>query len=260
MKTTLPLAALLLTLAAATGCDSSTGDTGQGGQGGASSSTSTTSTAGTTSTGTGSVTNVRGDRYCEILVGKLSGSQVHVEVYNTYQLNDCPETQWAAIDPAQVKTEEMADVVVLNGPRYWTMDAFVNSALVDTTVHTIGGLEMRLAGTLDLPLSQAQGGDMPYAPREVNRTTTWVYQAGKPVYEIVDPNGRIFDMQSYSTQKTSQTQDSLANLGTALTLPAGWSFRTRVLDADLQVTAVNQVATIVQDDFQNTYQLSQQTP
>jgi hypothetical protein len=117
---------------------------------------------------------------------------------------------------------------------------------------------MRLAGTLDLPIAEVQGGDTPYAPRTVSRTTTWIYQAGKPVYELVDPSGRVFDMQSYSVQKTPQTEDSLAQLGAQLTLPTGWSFRTRVLSADLHVTAVNGEATIVQDEVENTYQLSQQ--
>lgn len=249
----LPLTALLLTLAASSGCNS-TGDTGQGGAGGGTTSSSSTST------GTGNVTGIRGQRYCEILIGKLAGSQVHIEIYNTFQLNDCPEDQWTAVDPAQVKAEEMADAVILNGPRYWVMDAFANSALVDPTPLTIGGIEMRLAGTFDVPLSEAQSGGMPYVTRTVDRTTTWVYEAGKPVFEMVDPSGHVFDMQSYSIQKTPQTMDSLAMLGATLAPPQGWSFRTRVLTEDLHVTAVNGVATIVQDDLDNTYQLSQQVP
>lgn len=238
--------ALGITLAATTGCGSSS----DGGAAG----------AGTTTTGTGTLSDVRGDRYCEILVGKLMGSSVHVGVYNTYPLNDCPEAAWAAVDPAHIKADQKADSVTLNGPRYWTMDAFTNSALVDPTPVTLGGIQMHLAGTLDLPLSQVQVGASPYSPLDVARTTTWVYQAGKPVYELVDPQGRVFDMQSYSVQKTAQTQDSLAMLGSTLSLPSGWKFRTRVLDAELQVTAVDGLATVVQDELANTYQLSQQTP
>src|SRR5262249_28774742 len=153
-----------------------------------------------TTTGSGTLTNVRGGRYCEILVGKLTGSDVHVDVYNTYPLDDCPEAAWAAVDPAQVKTDLMADSVTLNGPRYWTMDAFENTALVDPTPRPLGGLQMHLAGTLDAPLATVQAGQAPYSPLDVNRTTTWIYDAGKPVYELVDPQGRVFDMQSYSVQ------------------------------------------------------------
>ena len=72
------------------------------------------------------------------------------------------------------------------------------------------------------------------------------------------PKGQVFDMQSYSVQEAPQTEASLAYLAGSLALPAGWSFQTRTLDAPLTVTAVGGMATIIQDDLSNTYQLSQQ--
>jgi hypothetical protein len=219
--------------------------------------TSGCSSSGTTATGS-ATEDVRGRRYCEILVGKLAGADVSIEVYNTYGLGDCPEATWSAIDPAQVKAAEMADVVIMNGPRYWMMDAFTDTKTVDPTVVTLGGLPMRWSGTLDAPTSQVAGGQKPYVPLQVARTTTWVYDAGASVYELVDPTGRIFDMQSYSVETTAQTEASLSGLGQTLHLPDGWTFRTRTLDASLQVTAVDGLATVVQDELSNTYQLSQQ--
>ncbi len=53
-------------------------------------------------------------------------------------------------------------------------------------------------------------------------------------------------------------EEGLADLGARLKLPEGWAFRSRVLTADLRVTAVDEVATLVQDELANTYQLSQQ--
>lgn len=225
-----------------TGAGTSSSSTGAGGSGGAS----------------GVVTDVRGDRYCEVLLGRLDGATVHVDVYNTYGLGDCPDAAWKALDGATIKANQMVDAVILNGPRYWLMDSFQKSMLVDPTVVTFGTLEMRLAGKIDVPFADVAGGSKPYVTRTVARTTSWVYDAGKPVYELVDPQGRVFDMQSYSVQKTAQTEASLATLGSQLVLPTGWSYRTRVLDAPLTVTAVNAMATVVQDDLANTYQLSQQ--
>ena len=98
----------------------------------------------------------------------------------------------------------------------------------------------------------------PYVSLSVARTTTWVYDAGAPVYELADPTGRIFDMQSYSVETVPQTEASLAGLGQALHLPSGWTFRSRTLDVALKVTAVDGLATIVQDENGNTYQLSRQ--
>jgi hypothetical protein len=206
----------------------------------------------------GRVTGVRGDRYCELLIGTLDGSRVHIDVYNTYQQNDCPADAWASVDPAVIKDDTRADVIIQNGPRYWLMDAFENTRLIDPTVKTFGALEMRLSGTLDVSLAEVMGGEAPYEPRDVSRTTTWVYDAGARVYELVDVEGQIFDMQSYSVQKTTQTEASLSELGATLTLPSGWAFRSRVLDSELRVTAVDGVATVVRDGLENTYQLSQQ--
>jgi len=245
MKTSLSL--LTFALAALLGCSSTEAETTSGG-------TTTDTTTGTA----GSVQDVRGDRYCEILIGTLEGTTVHVEVWNTYLLNDCPDEAWKALDAGAIKSEAEADVVILNGPRYWTMDRFEGSKVVDTTVETFGGIEMRVAGTLDLPLAEVMGGESAYSPRKVERTTMWVYEAGKSVYELIDPEGNIYDMQSYSVQEVAQTEESLAGLGQELTLPEGWTFQSRVLDAELSVTAVDGVATVVQDERGNTYQLSQQ--
>lgn len=200
--------------------------------------------------------SIRASRYCEVLVGFLSGSDVRIDVYNSFGLNDCPADAWAKVDPATIKAERAADVVVLNGPRHWTIDAFEKSALLDETKVTFGGIEMRKAGEINLPAAEAMAGNKPYVTRSVKRNTTVAFLSGKPVYELVDPTGRTFTMQAWSDQKEAQTEASLAALGSKLVPPAGWSFRTRTLTADLRVTAVDGVATVVQDELLNTYQLS----
>ncbi len=39
-------------------------------------------------------------------------------------------------------------------------------------------------------------------------------------------------------------------------LPEGWTYRTRILDADYVVVDQEGIATVVQDELQNTYQLA----
>ncbi|WP_433936330.1 hypothetical protein AB3662_16720 [Sorangium cellulosum] len=203
---------------------------------------------------------LRGSRYCEILLGDadLGAGTVTIDVYNTQGLNECPAAAWGAVDEAEVKAMTRADVVVLNGPRHWMIDSFEGSKVLDPEVRTLSGIEMRKTGTLTLALAEASGEAKPYQTRTVRRDTTWGYDAGKPVHELVDPEGAVYDMQSYSVQEVQQEEASLAKLGETLTLPAGWTFRTRVLDEELEVTAVDGLAVVVQDDFGNTYQRSQQ--
>jgi hypothetical protein len=140
----------------------------------------------------------------------------------------------------------------------WTLDAFVVGSLLDPTVVTFGSIAMRQAGAIDLPPADAMKLGGPYQQHQIQRHSVVRFDAGKSVYELTDPMGKIYDMQSYSVQQVAQTEADLPSLGTRLKLPTGWSYRTRVLDSDLLVTAVNDIGVVVQDDFADSYQQSQQ--
>jgi hypothetical protein len=51
------------------------------------------------------------------------------------------------------------------------------------------------------------------------------------------------------------TQESLLDLGERLSLPPGWSYRTRILDEELIVDTTSSIATVLQDEFENSYTL-----
>ncbi len=195
--------------------------------------------------------NLRGARYCEIIV---SQSIPNFAVYNTIGLNDCPAKVWNKISASDVKKATGSTFVHLNGPRYWVIDGFKHSNLVNPTPKTINGLAMREAGVLHLSMRDLLKPNKPYQLRDVQRHTTWVYQAGKPVYELIAPNGSVYVMQSYSVQKKPQTEASLAQLGSKLNLPAGWKFKTGTLSKQSTIQAIDNQAEVVQDDLLNTYQ------
>lgn len=197
--------------------------------------------------------HLRNQRYCEILIQK---KRLDFAVYNTIGLNQCPESIWDKITIPEIKKQTASLWVHLNGPRYWTIDGMKNSKLVDPTIRTLGGLEMREAGILHLELFEFFKGVSPYHSKTVDRETTWIYLAGKPIYELIDHQGRVFVMQSYSVQKIPQTQASLAQLSTTLKLPMGWKFRSGTLKKDTLLKAINNKATVVQDEHLNTYQLA----
>jgi hypothetical protein len=63
-------------------------------------------------------------------------------------------------------------------------------------------------------------------------------------------------MQSFSQMKDPTLAiDDLSSLGERIEPPAGWTFRVRTLAEDLEVLSSDGVATVVQDELQNTYQL-----
>lgn len=199
-------------------------------------------------------TQLRGTRYCEVLIGGSKGLSVAIDVYNTIGLNECPQAEWAKLDATELEKELGAERVMLNGPRYWTMDRIDGSRLLDPTPRAFHTLAMRKAGRLEPSAFDITSRGKPYVRHDVVRTSIWHFDSGKPVYELTDAEGRTYVMQSYSVQKTPQTEESLSTLADRLHLPKGWTFHTRVLEADLAVIAEEGVAHVVQDDFSNTYQ------
>ncbi len=195
--------------------------------------------------------NLRGQRYCEIIFAQ---SESHYAVYNTIGLNDCPEQIWAKITPSKIMKETGTLRVHLNGPRYWVIDGIKNSSLVNPNVKIFYGLAMREAGVLHISFMDLFTSNKTYTARQVARKTTWVYQVGKPVYELIDPEGNVYVMQSYSIQKVPQNEASLSQLGSKLKLPQNWLFKTGVLKKTTTIQAIKNMAIVIQDNFLNTYQ------
>jgi len=53
----------------------------------------------------------------------------------------------------------------------------------------------------------------------------------------------------------SMTEESLETLGERLSMPEGWTYRTRILDDELVVDTTATIATVLQDEFENSYTL-----
>ena len=199
---------------------------------------------------------LRGLRYCEVLAVHLRGGGLVADVWNSTGFNLCPQAEWEALDPALIRQDLGALIVILNGPRFWMLDFIV--ATPSSQVMTFGTLSMRLGGTLLVPPG---GPPSPYTGNSVNRDTQFIFFAGSEVYELVDPAGRVYVMQSYSHQVDDTLSEAdLAGLGSRLQLPPGWAFRARVVSADYVVEDQAGVATVVQDELRNTYQLVLPTP
>jgi hypothetical protein len=202
--------------------------------------------------------SIRGLRYCEVLPTYRDGATLRTEVWNTMGLDDCPEQAWAALDPAALRAELGAVRVDLNGPRYWLMDRIVplGGATASGKRTEFGGIAMELRATLETPVGAAQPGAKPYAETTVLRQTRYLFDAGKPVYALVAPDGRVFVMQTWAQiVDPALSLDDLADLGARLHLPPGWRYETAVLPEPLALEA-DGAATVVQDDLLNTYQLA----
>jgi hypothetical protein len=142
---------------------------------------------------------MHGARYGEVLLVTGRFIRIKATVYNTLGLNDCPDDLWRALDTEAIKRAYRARAVILNGPRYFLMDK-VSIADPGEEIFAFGGLQVRRLATVPLPLTSLLGGlrRQPYSEQPVRRTTVYVWDQNREVYELVAPEGTSYVMQSYS--------------------------------------------------------------
>jgi hypothetical protein len=197
---------------------------------------------------------MRGVRYGEVLPIFLRDDGLHAEVYGTQMLNDCPQELWEKLDADVIAKEMGAVFVKLNGPRQWVLDGLgTKVAPVEPVLREFGGIMFRRIATLHLGDKLNAGA---YTEKRVNRGAVFYWDAGKPVFELVNPAGEAYVMQALCMGvDPTMSQESLPTLGERLAVPQGWAYRMRVLTEELVVDTTSTIATVLQDEFENSYTL-----
>jgi hypothetical protein len=199
---------------------------------------------------------LRDVRYCEVIPSVAGATTTTTSVYNTLTFSRCPRGQWYGITEGLVNRAFGSQSAQLNGPRHWVMDEIMVPPGTNAPTFIFGTLEMGLRATIVTPNGAPTIGNQFYVPNQVVRNTTFVYKAGKPIFVLTDPSGNEYVMQSYAqiVEPTLMYKD-LRNLDKELRLPLGWQYSTRTLTQDLIMNS-NGVATVVNDDLANSYQLN----
>lgn len=198
--------------------------------------------------------NMRGVRYGEVLAVFIKDDKVEAEVYGTQMLNDCPAELWDTLDAPAIAKEMGAFVVKLNGPRHWMLDGLgTKVAPVAPVLKEFNGLAMRRIALIEFAPGDAPA-TAPYKERHVNRGAVFFWDKDSIVYELVDPTGKIYVMQAYCIGVDPDTsQENLNTLGDRLTMPEGWTYRSRTLTEELVVDTTDHLAIVLQDEFENSY-------
>ena len=196
--------------------------------------------------------DIRNVLVCEVLLIYRDGLKLHLDVYNSMGLNDCPAEVWTSLDAEEMAKEYGAVSVLLNGPRYQLMNEIIRDA--DDLTGVIGdfeGMQMRHVAQLEFPIWRTTSRT--YHESSVEKNSTHVYHAGTRVFELISRDGTVYRMQSYSQKVDSDlTIDDLETLGEKLDLPRGWTYRTSVLSEDSALTAKG-TAYVIQEEFENSY-------
>ena len=211
--------------------------------------------------------NFRGKHHCEVLIMNrpADGPGGAGNYYDSLGVvDDVPDEEFdarfRALDPEDLRREYGGDAVRFNGPRRFLADRFTAEAFDGGKVSMVGPIPMYLYGTFVAPDFDAfiAGKQTPYVETVSRRTTTWFFEAGSEVYELVSPEGIVFVMQSASLGvDPDNAVDRLPSLGEHLALPAGWTYRARTLGEELVMRATYEddpPNTIVLDELENNYQ------
>ena len=211
--------------------------------------------------------NGRGKHHAEVLIMNrdADGPGGSGNYYNSLGVvDDLPDEEFdarfRALDPEKLKKEYGGDAVRFNGPRRFLADRFTGEAFDGGKQSMLGPIPMYVYGLFVVPDFDAfiAGKQTPYHETVSKRTTTWFFDAGTEVYELVSPEGVAFVMQSASLRiDPHNTVDKLPTLGDRLSLPEGWQFRVRTLEEDLVMAVTyddDPPNTIVLDEFENNYQ------
>jgi hypothetical protein len=194
--------------------------------------------------------------FCEVaLITGTSKANAIADFYNSTGTDICTPERFAGLDKAKIKEETGAREVFLNPSRRWTFDQL--DVYEDGIERTFGGIKMTWMGVV--PVSELEKGVTKghYNPGYIFRNNQYTFKKGREIYLLDAPDGEVFVMQSFSNYKQQKvTLADARNLGSVLTLPPGWKFRSVVLDRDLIVNQkrTNGLAHVFQDDMLNAYQ------
>ena len=198
------------------------------------------------------MTDVFGKRYGEVLLVRMNENGPEATVYNSFPLNECPAALWDALDAAAIAEDNGAVAALLNGPRYWLMSGIEKKAGSPQPTASFGGIEMIEQATVHL----SSNNPAPYSVNKVDRKAVFTFAAGRPVFELIDAEGKRWVMQTWSQVVDKKLRlDDLPGLASRLTLPEGWRYETRTLTSPLVVDTTTREAHVLQDDLTNSYTL-----
>lgn len=209
--------------------------------------------------------NMNRVRYIEVFVVGGNGvtGNLLANVYNTSlepgfdsakEQDSAPQAWVETLSTEEIKNRFGVLGASINGPKLWMPDWF------DVPLgasEEFNGKKLPWCATLHLTKSELKEmGKLSYRPTTVERKSKIGYNKGTQVFLIDDADGTTWIMKGFELgMKPSWTYEDFAADPAShfKQLPAGWKYRTKVLDQDLILVPETGVATIMPDEFFNVY-------
>lgn len=132
------------------------------------------------------------------------------------------------------------------------MNAIEKAPQGPPVIKSFGGIEMLQQATVLL----SSMNPAPYTVNQVSRNTVFIFNAGEEIYELRDPEGQRWVMQTWSqVVDPNLSRADLPKLADRLNLPSGWSYQPNRLTDELRIDTTARAARVLQDDLANSYSL-----
>lgn len=209
--------------------------------------------------------NLHGVRYIEIFIfgGDPLKGNVQANVYNTTGISgldfksdkdSAPQAWIDGLDLEAIKKQYDAYKVTINGPKQWMLDWI---DIFGGRERDFNGKKIPWGAELNLSLEQLLTlGKEGYKPMTIARKSKFGYNKGTLAFLIDDAEGNTWIMKGFEIGKNprwSYEQFAVDPASHYQKLPAGWKYRTKVLDQDLVLIPETGIATIMPDEFFNVY-------
>lgn len=212
----------------------------------------------------------RGATYCVINIVQYGFFEVTVDSYSSRKLSSCNESAYHRLTEAsiaaQTRTFLNARQVIKGG-----FHTLVASRDLNPFIHPyifLGEIRMQKHATLEINYpsyiykyitdNKFRKGleSSNYVPMDGNSPMQYLYNPGEQVHELVSPDGRVFTMTSFTDYiNPALTLENLKDMGSSLSLPTGWKYRTRITDKQIiiRTTAPTYLFVGLFDEFSNYY-------
>jgi hypothetical protein len=179
-------------------------------------------------------------QYCELVFDYGDNGN---DIYSTSPLAPADLDWWNNLDTQALAKEFGAERIYKNGPQWWSMDRV---EVMGSKAVSVAGVDMIFGahlppGTLNIPNYKV------FNPAKFQNI---VWKAGKPLYQLVDPDGHVYVVQGHKIPI-----ERMAGLGSEFKhIPEGWSYRVAIRKEDLVMNLTpHKPIPSVQDEFDQIY-------
>ena len=175
-----------------------------------------------------------------------------------YDCNQCTFEQWKTIVPPEGWSKGPAQVLMTNSGELRSTPTFEGvEPAVDFLDEVEGAEYINIAKVLDATIVAVTETEL-IVEAQVMRDTLLVFNPGRRIHELRDPDGRVFVLFAHGIDADNPVIPDLdsENLLSSLVPPEGWTYSSRIADDGLELDTPD-VATVlaIRGDIELTWEL-----